>query len=177
MIRLREVVLGFLEELLGEAQLVLVDLLGSELGEDATQVPLEGVLGDLDDLLPALAEEALEGVVEERLVAGDLEVGDAGLLSAEAGCLARAILAPFPWRIPRPVERRVFRNEAGVVLAYCSERAHVPRYAERENERDDAGAGARRRSSTAASRMGRGRADRCADVRRPDAACPGRAKG
>jgi hypothetical protein len=72
-------VLGLLEELLGEAELVLVDLLGGELGEDAAEVSLERVLGDLDDLRPALAEEPLERVVEERLVAGDLEVRDAPL--------------------------------------------------------------------------------------------------
>ena len=53
--------LGFIEEFLGEAELVLVDLLGSELREDAAEVAFERVLGDLDDLRSSLVERAVRG--------------------------------------------------------------------------------------------------------------------
>ena len=55
-----------LQELLCEADLVLVDLLGCELGEHASEVALEGVLGDLDDGAAVPTEESLDGVAEDK---------------------------------------------------------------------------------------------------------------
>jgi len=65
-------VLRLLEEDVREARLVLVHLFGRQLREDAAQVPLERLLGDLRDLRPRPSEEALDGVVQERLFAGQL---------------------------------------------------------------------------------------------------------
>ena len=75
--QLAEVVLGLGGEALGEGLLVGVDLLGGHGGEHAAEVALEGLAGGLHDLLAAAAEEALEGVVEQGLLAGDLDVGEA----------------------------------------------------------------------------------------------------
>src|SRR6185295_5184308 len=70
------VALGFVDQLLLEHDLLLVDLLGRELGDDAAQVPLQRVLGDERDVVARPPHEALERVVQERLLAGELHVGD-----------------------------------------------------------------------------------------------------
>ena len=69
-----EVVLGLLQELLREADLVLVDLLGCELRAawSASGCPWRPYDGAA---IPT--EESLDGVAEEGLVACDLDVGDA----------------------------------------------------------------------------------------------------
>src|SRR3712207_7515218 len=58
----------FRSQLLLEDHLLPVDLLGGKLGDDAAQVALQGVLGDGDDVLPREAQEALDRVVQERLL-------------------------------------------------------------------------------------------------------------
>ena len=70
-----EVVLRLLQQGVREARLVLVDLFGGELGEHAAQVALEGLLGDAHELLAGLAQEALDRVVEEGLLARQRDVG------------------------------------------------------------------------------------------------------
>ena len=67
--------LGLLQQRVGEAGLVLVHLLGRELGEHAAQVALQRLLGDPHDLRELLAQEALDGVVQQRILAGQLHVG------------------------------------------------------------------------------------------------------
>src|SRR5207247_5848199 len=66
-------VLGLFEQRVREARLVLVDLFRGELGEHAAQVALQGLLGDLHELLARLAQEALDRVVEQRLLPGRSE--------------------------------------------------------------------------------------------------------
>ena len=71
-----QIAVGLFDELLLEDDLLLVDLFRGHLGDDAAQVTLERVLRDVHDLLLRAAEEALEGVVQQRLFAGNLDVGN-----------------------------------------------------------------------------------------------------
>jgi hypothetical protein len=73
-----EIAVRLLDELLLEDHLLLVDLFRRQLGDDAAEVGLERVLRDEHDLLLRVAEEPFDGVVEERLLTGDLDVRDRG---------------------------------------------------------------------------------------------------
>jgi hypothetical protein len=73
----RQIVLGLLGEACRERLLVLVHLLGRQAREHAAEVALERLAGDVHDLRARLAEEALDRVVDERLLAGHLDVRDA----------------------------------------------------------------------------------------------------
>ncbi len=71
-----QVLVRLLDEALCELEPVLVDLFRGEGGQHAAQVALEGLLGDLVDLVHVLLEEALHRVAEDGLGGGDLHVGD-----------------------------------------------------------------------------------------------------
>ncbi len=71
-----EVVAGLADELVGELQPVLVDLFRRQPGDDAAQVTLEALLGDLLDLVRVASEKALDGVVAHALLARHLHVRD-----------------------------------------------------------------------------------------------------
>ena len=71
-----QVLVRLFDELLLKDRLLLVDLLGRKLGDDATQVAFQRVFGDAHDAFARIAQEALDGVVQQRLFAGDLDVGD-----------------------------------------------------------------------------------------------------
>ncbi len=65
------------ESLLENAAERFLDRPTEHIGQHATQVGLEGLLGDLADVIGRPIEEALGGVLEQTLGAGDLHVGDA----------------------------------------------------------------------------------------------------
>src|SRR5690606_33732126 len=71
-----EVLVRLDEQALGELDPVAVDLLRREGGEHAAQGALERLARHPQDLLAAADEDALDGVADDRLGAGDLEVGD-----------------------------------------------------------------------------------------------------
>jgi hypothetical protein len=73
---LAQIVLGFFEELLGEGELVLVDLFWRETRQDPAQVAFEHILGDPDHVIPVLVEEAFDGGSQGGLMTGNLDVGD-----------------------------------------------------------------------------------------------------
>ena len=62
---------------MGEFEAILVDLFGGQRGEDAAQVAFERILGNVLDFGERDAQESLQRVAEQRLVAGDLDIGDA----------------------------------------------------------------------------------------------------
>jgi streptomycin 6-kinase len=62
-----------------------------ELGQHAAQVALQRLLGDPHDLAARAAQEALDRVVEQRLLAGQLHVGDAVHVQRDAALRVGAL--------------------------------------------------------------------------------------
>lgn len=73
---LREVVVGRLDQLLGEEEAILVHLLGRQGRDDLADGALEGLLGDRLDLADVAAEEALDRVADHDGIRVDLHVRD-----------------------------------------------------------------------------------------------------
>src|SRR5690606_28862384 len=69
------VVLGFFEQRMSEAHLVLVDFLRRQAGEHASQVAFQRFFGHMVDLLPAPPQKAFDGVGEQGFFARQLDVG------------------------------------------------------------------------------------------------------
>ena len=72
-----DVIVGFFDEELGELEAILVDLFRGQGCEDTTQVCFEGFLGDLGDRLVGHVQETLNRVGEQRVLARNLDVGNA----------------------------------------------------------------------------------------------------
>ena len=71
-----QVAVGFFDELLLKHDLFLVDLFGRQFCDDPAKVSLECIFRHVHDLILPIAEKALDRVVQQRLLAGDLDVGD-----------------------------------------------------------------------------------------------------
>src|SRR5690554_5057309 len=72
----RQVVLRFLGERLRKLDAVVVDLFRRQRRKHAAKIALERLLGDLNDLLAGHPQKTLNGVVDKRRTAADLDVGN-----------------------------------------------------------------------------------------------------
>ena len=72
---LLQIVLRLLQQGARKGDLVFIELLGSEAGHHAAQVPFQRLLGDMTNVVLAFANQAFDRVVDPGLIAGDLDIG------------------------------------------------------------------------------------------------------
>ena len=89
----REVVIRLVQERTGELLAVLIDLLGRQRREHATQVAFKRLARDLHDLLARHRQEALDRVRELHGLARDLDVRDTLNVERDATARVRALNA------------------------------------------------------------------------------------